>query len=137
MNLSTRNGTADDLPWPVTMRFMTVLLSCNLLALSCGSQLTVPMAKVCHLSGLVGLALYFSLELVAHYRVRAQSNAASRTTEQRLSCCLRDKSKIAAPHCGSPSSPQENAAGHVESAMDSKADFEAYLGPNTQPTLSV
>lgn len=137
MNLSTRNGTADDLPWPVTMRFGTVLLSCNLLALSFGSELTVEMAKVCHLSGLVGMALYFSLELVAHHRARAHSNAVCRSSEQRLSCCLRDKSKLVTSHHEPPSSPRESASGHIESAMDSKADFETYLGPNTQPTLSV
>ena len=135
MNRSTGNDIADNLPWPVTMRFGTVLLSCVLLALSCGPELTAAMAKHCYLCGLFGFACYFSLEFVAHQRCQAHARSASRSSERRLARRMRLEQAVAASQQASASHQQPT--GEIESAMDSQADFDVFVGLQTQPTLSV
>ena len=134
MKLHVRNDIADNLPWPVTMRFGTVLLSCVLLAMSCGPELTAAMAKHCYLCGLSGMAFYFSLEFVAQQRAHLQARAAARSAEKRLSRRMQTQKRI--EECHRDSSAAE-VRGDIESAMDSKADFETYVGLQTQPALSV
>ncbi len=134
MKLHVRNDIAENLPWPVTMRFGTVLLSCVLLAMSCGPELTAAMAKHCYLCGLCGLAFYFSLEFVAQQRAHSQARAAARAAEKRLSRRMQTQKLIDEFH---RDSAVAEVLGDIESAMDSKADFETYVGLQTQPTLSV
>jgi len=136
MNLKTRTATKDDLPFAVTLRFGALLLACVLLALSGGHSLTTNIANVCYLFGLSGLAFYFCLEFTANQRIQSQANAARNSAEQRLSRRMRIETKAALLH-QQESAPQEPSAGSIESAMDSQADLDTFLGMPTQPTLSV
>ncbi|MBC7815837.1 MAG: hypothetical protein IAG10_02940 [Planctomycetaceae bacterium] len=135
MKQFTRNNAADNLPWPVTMRFGNVLLSCVLLALSAGHSLPPHIAGLCYLFGLSGLAFYFCLELVANRRSQQRSQAASAVAAERLTRRLRAEKAVAVPDRDTTSA--EHTTGDIESAMDSKADFDVYVGLQTQPTLSV
>ena len=110
-------------------------LACVLLAMSAGQSLTAQMAQHCYLCGLSGMAFYFSLEYVAQQRAQAQAKAASRSAERRLARGLQTENAAAVPHRDAPS--QEHTSGDIESAMDSTADLAAYVGLQTQPTLSV
>ena len=117
------------------MRFGNVLLACVLLSFSGGNSLTPQMAQVCYLFGLLGLACYFSLELVSDQRERRSSHVSSHTAEVRLSRRLRAERNVSIQN--NLGSMDEPCTGIVESAMDSKAELDVYLGPSTQSTLSV
>lgn len=135
MNLSLRNEPADNLPWSVTLRFGNVLLACVLLALSAGASMTPQIANLCYLFGLSGMAFYFCLELVAEHRAGKCLRTNASSAEHRLSCRLRAENHAARLNAHVLST--EDTASNIESAMDSQADISAYLGAQTQPTLSV
>lgn len=135
MNLPTRNEPAENLPWSVTLRFGNVLLACVLLALSAGASLTPQVANLCYLFGLTGMAFYFCLELAAEHRAGKWLRANAISAEQRLACRLRAENHSTKLNAHVLST--EDTVSNIESAMDSQADFSAFIGAQTQPTLSV
>lgn len=135
MSQPSRNEAADNLPWSVTLRFGNVLLACVLLALSAGVPLTPQVAHLCHLFALSGMAFYFCLELAAERRAGKRLRANASSAERRRACRLRAENHAA--KFNAHVLPVEDANGNIECAMDRKADFSAFLGAQTQPTLSV
>lgn len=135
MSVSSRSDGSDSLSWSVIMRFGTVLMACVLLAASAGQSLTVNMANVCYSFGMLGLASYFCLELVADQRERQQAKRCSHDAERRLSCRLRGEQRMAAQMQQVASA--EHHSEKTESAMDSTADLNVYLGANSPPVLSL
>ncbi len=135
MNLSPRNDSVDHLPWSVMLRFGTVLLACVLLAMSAGASLTLPIANLCYLFGLSGMAFYFCLELAADYRAGSCQRANSSSAEQRLTRRVRAENSTA--KLNSHVLSAEDSTDNIERAMDSHSDLAVFLGAQTQPTLSV
>jgi hypothetical protein len=124
----------DELPIFVTMRFSTVLLSCIALAFSAGHHFSARFAQFSYFSGLVGLALYFCLELVADQRSRNHRRSRCVCDERRLSRRLTIERTPVRSLSEVLSATAELG---VEPAMDSQADLETYRGRQTQPTISV
>lgn len=135
MSVSSRSDESNSLSWSVTMRFGTVLMACVLLAASAGQSLTVDMANVCYSFGMLGLTSYFCLELVADQRGRRQVTRCSHDAERQLSRRLKREQRMAAQMQQVASA--EHHSEKTESAMDSTADMNVYLGANSPPVLSL
>lgn len=116
------------------LRFSTVMLAALLLGMNYGQSLTPEIAGLCHTFGWCGLAFYFSLELVADQRARRQATVLQRSVERKLSWRLRADAVMASYVEEEKSHGQ--SSGGIESAMDSCAGLDVYLGPIGQPVLS-
>lgn len=81
----------------VMFRFISLLLSCVLLALNMGRSLSHEVANLCQLFGLCGMAFYFCLELVADQRARNELKAKTniRAGDQRLANRLQTEQAMA------------------------------------------
>lgn len=135
MSEISRNEPSNNLSWSVVVRVGTVLAGCVLLSLGVGHSLTTDAAQQCYQLGLFGMAIYFCLELLADRRESWQIESARRTHAEKLSRRVQSEQKII--ECHQNVSHPDQQVGTIESAIDSRTDLAVYVGPLSQPTLSV
>lgn len=128
------NNDSENVTWQAAMRFSMVVLSSALFGMYYGQSLPPEIGQLCWSFALNGLAFYFSLELVADQRAHRRELRSRRTAEQSLSRRLQRERNVAA-HVATEKGEQRT--GTLESAMDSTADLAMFLGPTSQPVLSV
>lgn len=134
MKLSNRLNGTENITWQAAMRFSMVVLSALLFGMHFGQSLPPEFGELCRTWALCGLVFYFSLELVADQRAQRRTLVWQRTAERTLASRLYREDRMAEFNEGDK--PREQPSGNVESAMDSCADFAAFLGPTNQAVLS-
>lgn len=144
MRFLKHNDCEENITYQAALRFSTVILAAVLLGMNYGQNLTPDIAGLCNLFGLTGLAFYFSLELVANQRAQRQATLLQRSAERKLSrrvwadaktALCHEEAKVTLRHSEKENNAQPRPT-EIETAMDSSADLDAYLGPTSQPVLS-
>lgn len=140
-----QHESGENVTWQAAFRFSIVIMAAALLGMSYGRSLTPDIASLCYVFGLNGLAFYFSLELVADQRAHRQATLLQRSAERKLSRRVWGDAKTALCHEEMKKQEDVKKKGEkkteqkpleIESAMDSTAGLEVYLGPTSQPVLS-
>lgn len=138
----TESDGTENASMQAALRFSTVVLAAILLGMNYGRSLPPEIASLCHTFGWCGMAFYFSLEFVADQRARKHTTVLQQSAEQRLSWRLRADA-VMASHVeeerahGANSGGRGESSGGIENAMDSTVGLDLYLGPTSQPVLSV